>query len=287
MNYNRIYNYIINLAKYRGLDKSNITYYVELHHIIPRSLGGNNNADNLVLLTAKEHYICHHLLYKIHGNKSMALAYWRMSNDTRHTMTIISANQYKKLKETISINMKLNNPMYDTKCKHKLSITKFNQWANKVFREKMIIAFNQENTIIKHKTSMANWISNNREIFNNRMLKINTNISKITKTANTHRGMKRSDSSKLLMSKSAIGKHEGKSNGIWNGYYITPLGKFERVCDACTAHNIKACTVHNRCKYNNKLIIKAQALRNADVMPEYIGKTWNELGWGFIGESNG
>jgi hypothetical protein len=22
-------------------------------------------------------------------------------------------------------------------------------------------------------------------------------------------------------------------------------------------------------------------------MPEYIGKTWNELGWGFIGESNG
>jgi len=43
----------------------NQTGYVEKHHIIPKSLGGNNNASNLVLLTPKEHYICHLLLTKM------------------------------------------------------------------------------------------------------------------------------------------------------------------------------------------------------------------------------
>lgn len=38
--------------------------YCEKHHILPRSLGGTNRKDNLVFLTAKEHYICHRLLTK-------------------------------------------------------------------------------------------------------------------------------------------------------------------------------------------------------------------------------
>ena len=41
------------------------TGYVEIHHIIPRSMGGNNSSDNLVNLTAKEHFICHLLLTKM------------------------------------------------------------------------------------------------------------------------------------------------------------------------------------------------------------------------------
>lgn len=39
--------------------------YFERHHIIPHSLGGTNEIDNLVLLTAKEHFICHLLLPKM------------------------------------------------------------------------------------------------------------------------------------------------------------------------------------------------------------------------------
>lgn len=285
MDYNRIYNYIIKLAKYRGLDKSSLTYYVESHHIIPRSLGGNNNADNLVLLTTKEHYICHHLLYKIHGNKSMFFAYKMMSHFTRYDIKLTEH-------ERNILGNKFTEYLSNKKCseytKLLLSINRKTAWDTDInYRNKMLSIFNSPETKKKHSNSTKLWITNNRELFNNKMLKINKNIDKITKTANTHRGMKRSDISKILMSNSAVGKHEGKSNGIWNGYYITPMGIFERVYDACIANNIKACTVHNRCKYNNKLIIKAQALRNADVIPEYIGKTWNELGWGFIGESNG
>ena len=39
--------------------------YTEKHHIIPRSLGGSNDIDNLVRLTAKQHFICHKLLTKM------------------------------------------------------------------------------------------------------------------------------------------------------------------------------------------------------------------------------
>jgi hypothetical protein len=41
------------------------TGYTEKHHIIPRSLGGTNDLSNLVILTAREHFICHVLLTKI------------------------------------------------------------------------------------------------------------------------------------------------------------------------------------------------------------------------------
>lgn len=50
---------IIAKAKSRTL-----TCYTEKHHILPKCLGGSNNEDNLVRLTAKEHFIVHMLLCK-------------------------------------------------------------------------------------------------------------------------------------------------------------------------------------------------------------------------------
>lgn len=41
------------------------TAYTERHHIVPQSLGGSNDKDNLVDLTAREHFICHWLLIKM------------------------------------------------------------------------------------------------------------------------------------------------------------------------------------------------------------------------------
>lgn len=39
--------------------------YAERHHIIPKSLGGTNDQNNLVRLSAKEHFICHLLLLRM------------------------------------------------------------------------------------------------------------------------------------------------------------------------------------------------------------------------------
>ena len=60
--YTRTYFSIIENAKARNLPK---TEYREKHHIIPRSLGGNDDPKNLVSLTAREHFVCHKLLIRM------------------------------------------------------------------------------------------------------------------------------------------------------------------------------------------------------------------------------
>lgn len=45
--------------------------YCEKHHIIPKSEGGKDEPDNLVNLTAREHYIAHLLLAKIYDDRKM------------------------------------------------------------------------------------------------------------------------------------------------------------------------------------------------------------------------
>lgn len=61
MNYKKIYDKIIDYRKNNVLKCG----YYEVHHILPRSLGGKNNSENLVRLTPKEHYTCHLLLTKM------------------------------------------------------------------------------------------------------------------------------------------------------------------------------------------------------------------------------
>jgi hypothetical protein len=74
--YTTWYNSIITTAQSRT-----IVGYVEKHHIIPKSLGGSNSVDNLVRLTAKEHYIVHRLLVRMtigRDKRKMQLAISKM-----------------------------------------------------------------------------------------------------------------------------------------------------------------------------------------------------------------
>jgi hypothetical protein len=63
MNYKNIYNNLVKKAQSRVLNG-----YVEKHHIVPKCLGGSNNDSNLVMLSAKEHFIAHKLLVRIYPN---------------------------------------------------------------------------------------------------------------------------------------------------------------------------------------------------------------------------
>jgi len=77
--YTRWYYSIIQRAQSRILPQD---IYTEKHHIVPRSLGGNNSKDNLVRLTAREHFVCHLLLTKMTTGKelrSMSYAAWQMT----------------------------------------------------------------------------------------------------------------------------------------------------------------------------------------------------------------
>jgi hypothetical protein len=94
--YSRWYEALVTKAQNRTIEG-----YVESHHIIPRSFGGNDGKANLVSLTAREHYIAHALLWKmkftgVYGSK-MAFAFNtfinKMTTEVRgvhHTYTISS-----------------------------------------------------------------------------------------------------------------------------------------------------------------------------------------------------
>ena len=61
MNYQEHYDRLISRARGRKLD-----CYTESHHIIPRCMNGTDDKNNLVELTAREHFIAHILLVKIY-----------------------------------------------------------------------------------------------------------------------------------------------------------------------------------------------------------------------------
>jgi hypothetical protein len=74
MNYEKIYNQIIERAKSRNLDG-----YSEKHHIIPKCMNGTNNPDNIVKLTAREHFLCHWLLHEMYPNNTdLRYSFWSM-----------------------------------------------------------------------------------------------------------------------------------------------------------------------------------------------------------------
>ena len=79
MNYLKIYNQLIDRGQKRQLGHNkkslvSLIGYIEKHHIVPRCRGGDNNKDNLVFLTAREHYIAHRLLVNIYPNTIGLLA---------------------------------------------------------------------------------------------------------------------------------------------------------------------------------------------------------------------
>jgi hypothetical protein len=102
--YTRWYNSIITAAQTRV---NSIGYY-EKHHIIPKSMGGNNDSVNLVKLTAREHFVCHLLLTKMttgDHKRKMSYALWLMCNVKNQNQTnryIPSSKTYLKIRENHS-----------------------------------------------------------------------------------------------------------------------------------------------------------------------------------------
>lgn len=99
MNHQKVYNKIIENAESElrvKLKRKQLSFiYYEKHHIMPKCIGGLDNKENLVLLTAKEHYVCHKLLTYIHkGNRKLVCAFHFMSTSKKYG-NIVSSRDYK------------------------------------------------------------------------------------------------------------------------------------------------------------------------------------------------
>ena len=115
MNLILVYNEIISRAK--SLNRTRKNGRFEKHHIIPRCKGGTDAKENLVLLTPKEHYVCHHLLHKYYpDDKYLFLAYHLMTFSNKQNLQKITAKQYEELRVKNSIYQSgENNPNYKNK----------------------------------------------------------------------------------------------------------------------------------------------------------------------------
>jgi hypothetical protein len=108
MNYQKIYEQIIERAKNEKRKKYNGIYY-ESHHIIPKCLGGEGSTkqwrthSNIILLTAREHFLCHWLLHNIYpDNEKLAMSFWTMcsfkNNKQKRYIPSSKIIEYTKIK---------------------------------------------------------------------------------------------------------------------------------------------------------------------------------------------
>lgn len=126
--YTRWYFSIIASAKQRSISVG----YMEKHHIIPKALGGNNNIANIVNLSAKEHFIVHHLLTKMLADSNLQGKMWSafFLMHLGHAHRVTYARTYELAKKQMSIHKSVitrgeNNPFYgkthNTTTKQKMS----------------------------------------------------------------------------------------------------------------------------------------------------------------------
>ena len=116
--YTNWYFSIINSAQ----NRSENTGYTEKHHIIPKSLGGSNDLDNIVILSAKEHFIVHHLLTKMLDSQELRGKMWSafFLMHIGHENRVVYPRTYALAKEYMSQHKKIitrgtTNPFFGKK----------------------------------------------------------------------------------------------------------------------------------------------------------------------------
>lgn len=132
--YTATYYKIIERAQVRNYIKQPNDGY-QRHHIIPRCIGGTNDPDNLVVLSYKEHRVCHCLLIKMQLTKNaeikMRHAYGFFNKSSRY-----NGPRYKfgkdnifstsKIVEQVRQRMIKNNPMKAPEQRLRMSINNNN-----------------------------------------------------------------------------------------------------------------------------------------------------------------
>jgi hypothetical protein len=98
--YAKWYWQLVNKASH--LERNKDEAYYEKHHIVPKSLGGDNSMCNIVLLTPKEHFICHLLLPKIcissDDKRRMVYALMRLSGGRNGKSIKYNSRNYQTFK---------------------------------------------------------------------------------------------------------------------------------------------------------------------------------------------
>lgn len=222
---------IVSSALVRNYKRKTFDGY-EYHHILPKSLGGNNTQDNLVSLTSREHFIVHLLLVRM------------LKFDNDKNKMIYALFNMKSYNSTYT--RYYNSRFYQTYKKQWQSLQSQNRkrvLSDPVKRQEFIDRSkkNVQNPIVREKISKT-LTGRKREGMNKDILSL--------------RGENRTEAQKMA-SKRHSEKMKGrpsKFKGVRNKYgrkIKTPDGIFEKGIDVSKFYGITTGTVTYRCK--NKL----------------------------------
>ena len=181
--YSKVYFSTIEKAVQRGWKKARGR---ERHHIIPQSLGGNNDKSNLVYLSCREHFLCHWLLVKMTEGEyyhKMVYALMGMRAENKHHdryHTVFTARVYEKYR--------IEHDEYHSKLMKSKNLVPWNKGGVEITDE------HRENL---RKAAQARIIDPVKQAEGQRK-----RIAKVT-------GQKRSEETKKLMSMKATGKPKG------------------------------------------------------------------------------
>lgn len=121
------------------LKDQTIDGYYELHHIIPRSLGGSDDSTNLIALTARQHFVAHWILAKAYGG-AMSRAFYMMSNFGKYgyTNSTVYENARVEYSKLVSEQMKKRPPPKFTKeHREKLRLAKLGTKLSETTKQKV------------------------------------------------------------------------------------------------------------------------------------------------------
>lgn len=241
--YAKWYENLIIFGQNRTLPKD---VYFETHHIIPRSFGGKDNKENLVKLTAKEHYIAHALLWKMNfpGRYGWKMSFAfntfirRVHTSNQHTYKICS-RIYESARIAYSVALKekiaKDGPNFKG-CKHteetrkiigeKSKLKKFPKgkehpnWGKK-------LNVSEEGKARRLEAVKTMWLEKREEILQNRIeaSKRPDAIANRKKAADARRGVKRDPA---IMEKCAVHKRGKKWEEIYSPETINKMHEARR-----------------------------------------------------------
>ena len=281
MNLQKIHDKIIE----RAIQRIKPEGYAERHHILPRSMGGTNDKNNLVYLTGREHCIIHLLLAKIYNNDSM----WYALNCMTLTRKIKSRAYEigrKKQAEITSIFMKgrfagekhhfFGKPGAFTGKKHTEKVKKqLSELASKKLGEKNPF-FGKKHTQ-ETKNKLAKLSSERNSGANNPIY-----------------GTKRSEETKEKIRQSRVGKYSGKNSPGYKGPIQATclktgtikilIGAKEMEAAGFKSKSVYACVKGKRPTHKNHTFIRLpiNAKQNTTTPvpagPDQQGEVYPELG---------
>lgn len=119
----------------------NDTICVETHHIIPRSLGGSDDAKNLITFSAREHFVVHLLLTKMVVGEARQKMHWALhrmtfSDPTREKKQRFTSGQYELARKLFVSAISGPQSFRTDLWREELSATISSHWENNDARRK-------------------------------------------------------------------------------------------------------------------------------------------------------